>query len=449
MAVWVKEKQPGSGIWWVFRKSRTPDGRVIRTSKRCKSKKQAERLAEKASGVEAAIKLGLAIPAAPAVAPAPQGPTFAAYVKGYLTRIEPDPGRPDAGLKRSTIKDYRSCLRSRLQPLLGEKRITEITSRDVKALKATLEAECNRQGRRRGQKLSRRNVEKHLRVLSAVLGAAVDEELIPINPVSTIGKGKARSSRERHAEEKRRVDALSETELATLLETAQMYAIQRGGKTVHPFRKHADYLLTLADSGLRVGEALALQWGDVNWRADYVHVRRAYTCDTLDVPKSGRDRKVYLTRRLKDALWQRYQLQRRDRFGNVSALDPEQHAAVEAERDAALMMAWVFCDGTGGLIDLDNLRRRFWYPLLTVAQLKCYRLHDLRHTYASRLLSRGANVKFIQQQLGHSSLKMTLDTYSHLLRGEHEGLVTILDASVTGSPQVTQGSPADRKAVAA
>ena len=75
----------------------------------------------------------------------------------------------------------------------------------------------------------------------------------------------------------------------------------------------------------------------------------------------------------------------------------------------------------------------------TVAKLKRYRIHDLRHTYASRLLARGANVKFIQQQLGHASLKMTLDTYSHLLKGEHEGLVTILD----GSAQVTQGSPAN------
>jgi integrase len=159
------------------------------------------------------------------------------------------------------------------------------------------------------------------------------------------------------------------------------------------------------------------------------------------VPKSGRARKVYLTPRLKDALWQRHQAARRDRFGNVTVLDLEQHIADEAERDAAMMTAWVFPDGTGELIDLDNLRRRFWYPLLTAAKLKCYRLHDLRHTYASRLLSRGANVKFIQQQLGHSSLKMTLDTYSHLLPGEHEGPVTILDQLPAGSPQVTQGSP--------
>ena len=114
-----------------------------------------------------------------------------------------------------------------------------------------------------------------------------------------------------------------------------------------------------------------------------------------------------------------------------------------------MVTAWAFRDATGGLIDLDNLRRRFWYPLLTATKLKCYRLHDLRHTYASRLLSRGENVKFIQQQLGHSSLKMTLDTYSHLLRGEHEGLVTILDRPAAGSPQVTQESPETGKEAAA
>jgi hypothetical protein len=163
--------------------------RIIRTSKRCKSKKQAERLAEKASGLEAAIKLGLPTPEPPAPAP-PPGKTFKEFVDGYLKRIEHDPSRPDAGLKVSTIKDYRSCLQSRLLPLLGtDKRITDITSRDVKALKATLEGEANRKGRRRGQKLSRRNVEKHLRILSAVLGAAVEDELIPANPMAALGKG--------------------------------------------------------------------------------------------------------------------------------------------------------------------------------------------------------------------------------------------------------------------
>jgi integrase len=276
MAVWVKEKQAGSGIWWVFRKSRLPDGRIIRTSKRCKSKKAAEQLAEKASGLEAAIKMGLPTPEAP---PPDPGPTLKEFVTAYLARVAPDAGRPDAGLKVSTIKDYRSCLESRLLPLLGEEtRISAISSRDVKALKATLEAASNRKGRRRGQKLSRRNVEKHLRVLSAVLGDAVDAELIPLNPVSTIGKGRTRSSRERHAEEKRRVDALSEVELTTLLATAEAHAIERAGKTVYPFRKHADLLLMLADSGVRIGEALALQWGDVAWQGDYAHVRRAYTC---------------------------------------------------------------------------------------------------------------------------------------------------------------------------
>src|SRR5262245_6716308 len=117
MAVWMKEKRPDSGVWWVFRKSRMPDGRIFRRSKRCKSKKEAENLLEKARGIEAALKLGL-IPApepSPPATPAPDpGPTFRKYVEAYLERIKPDPDRPDAGLKHSTVKDYRSCLNGRL-----------------------------------------------------------------------------------------------------------------------------------------------------------------------------------------------------------------------------------------------------------------------------------------------------------------------------------------------
>ncbi len=100
-------------------------------------------------------------------------------------------------------------------------------------------------------------------------------------------------------------------------------------------------------------------------------------------------------------------------------------------------------------MDIDNLRRRVWYPLLTAVGLRCYRLHDLPHTFASRLLSRGANIKFIQAQLGHASLKMTLDTYSHLLPGEHEGLVTLLDESSSRSTEVNYRSTSRKKVAAA
>ena len=59
-----------------------------------------------------------------------------------------------------------------------------------------------------------------------------------------------------------------------------------------------------------------------------------------------------------------------------------------------------------------------------------FRFHDLRHTHASLLLAQGAHVKVVQERLGHASVTMTMDTYSHLLPGVQEAAVDIFDAAM-------------------
>ncbi|MBX9988052.1 site-specific integrase [Priestia aryabhattai] len=61
-----------------------------------------------------------------------------------------------------------------------------------------------------------------------------------------------------------------------------------------------------------------------------------------------------------------------------------------------------------------NVRRTF-KKLIKLADVSDIRFHDLRHTHATLLLSKGINVKVISERLGHSNIKVTLDTYSHVL----------------------------------
>ena len=76
---------------------------------------------------------------------------------------------------------------------------------------------------------------------------------------------------------------------------------------------------------------------------------------------------------------------------------------------------WVFADSKGGPMRKNNFTRRSWWPLRERAGLDKVRFHDLRHTAASLLLSAGVHPKVVQERLGHSTVALTLDVYSHVL----------------------------------
>jgi integrase len=73
----------------------------------------------------------------------------------------------------------------------------------------------------------------------------------------------------------------------------------------------------------------------------------------------------------------------------------------------------VFATGKGTPIDAQNIINRFFKPLLKRAQLPDIRWHDLRHTYATLLLAHGTHPTYVQKSLGHASVQLTLDRYSH------------------------------------
>ena len=83
-------------------------------------------------------------------------------------------------------------------------------------------------------------------------------------------------------------------------------------------------------------------------------------------------------------------------------------------------------------MDANNLVKRKFHAALRRAGLRKIRFHDLRHTYASVLIAQGENLKFIQQQLGHSSAQVTLDRYGHLMPQVQHGVGERLQNTVFG-----------------
>ena len=90
----------------------------------------------------------------------------------------------------------------------------------------------------------------------------------------------------------------------------------------------------------------------------------------------------------------------------------------------------VFPNSNGNYQSADNLAKRRFLPALNRAGIDKIRFHDLRHTYASLLLANGAPMKYVQHQLGHSSITMTMDLYTHLLPEVNDKCVNLLNSIV-------------------
>jgi len=189
----------------------------------------------------------------------------------------------------------------------------------------------------------------------------------------------------------------------------------------HP--QEALFILALA-TGMRRGELLGLKWLDINFERSMLQVQRALTRMPTGLgyketePKTRKSRRsIVLTAFAVEAL--------------------KKHQARQLEMKKAAGEAWeehdyVFCTTTGkhlhpGHDVLEQLKK-----LLKKAGLPDVRFHDLRHSTATLLLSKGVHPKVVQEILGHSEISMTLDTYSHVLptmqKAAMEGLNDFFDS---------------------
>ena len=172
-------------------------------------------------------------------------------------------------------------------------------------------------------------------------------------------------------------------------------------------------------TGLRPGEAVGLKWADVDGAS--LRVRRSMVSVPgelafLDETKTRRSRSVALGERAVRVL---------ERHRKEQVLQRLQLGS--AYKDASL----VFANETGGLLSLQNISSRYYKPLLVQAGLPDLRLYDLRHAHATLLLAAGEHPKVVQERLGHSTIALTLDTYSHVVPGMQERAAERLDALLT------------------
>ena len=87
----------------------------------------------------------------------------------------------------------------------------------------------------------------------------------------------------------------------------------------------------------------------------------------------------------------------------------------------------VFCNKVGNPLLVSNFEKRVFHKLLRMTGLRRLRFHILRHTFASRLLQNGESPVYVKDQMGHSSVQVTVDIYGHLIPGANVSFVDKLD----------------------
>lgn len=181
------------------------------------------------------------------------------------------------------------------------------------------------------------------------------------------------------------IKALTKAQRQQFLETAYREA-----------PRYYPLFFALAGTGMRLGEALALQPQDLDASTKTIRISRAFSEDgILDTPKSGHGRTVEMSESLTQTLLKQELLRRQEKL---------KYAWTE-------LPPWLFVTKAGTPLDPANVRRAM-QSLLKKAKLPLhFTPHCLRHTYASILLAEGVRPVYVQEQLGHATIELTVSTY--------------------------------------
>jgi len=311
----------------------------------------------------------------------------------FLERWLRDAARPS--LAPRTLERYEDAVRKHMVPAMGALRLTELRPRHiVEAEQAWLE-----HGRLRGTGgLSPSTVLHHHRVLRKALQQAIRWQVLGANPADGVTPPKAI---------RREMSVLDTAQAATFLTAIE------GAEFQFP-------LLTALYSGVRLGELLGMRWSDLDLNTGHFRVQQ-----TLQRPRAGGVEygppKTHRSRRavaLPSVVLDALRRQRASQSGQQLAAGP----------------AWqgndlVFTDALGRPLNATRMRKAFHRVLLD-AGLPRIRLHDLRHTMASLMLAAGVHPKVVSERLGHATINITLDTYSHVLPGLQEAAAEDLAAAL-------------------
>lgn len=373
----------GKNIWLVrIYLGRDDSGKRIYLNKTIHGPKKAaqawlhQRLTERDAGV--------------AVKPAQQ------TLNDYLDRWLETAARPR--VRPKTFVGYQNLLDRHIRPALGARPLSKISPLEVQQTFQAMQEKG----------LSARTIEYARMVLKQAFKQAIQWRLLTFNPCDGVQIPKR---------ERPEMQALSPEQARRFLAVARST------------RYGALFELALT-TGLRPSEYLALKWEDIDFERGTLSVVRS-----LDAEPGGgyrlEETKTRNSRRVVKLL------------PNVLSALLEHRQAQQQQREQAgerwNEQGFVFTNESGGPLDRHNLAHRHFRKILEEAGLPQIRLYDLRHTAATLALSAGVPVKVVSEMLGHSSVALTLDVYSHVLPHMQEDAARKMAALLEATEREEEG----------
>jgi integrase len=298
-------------------------------------------------------------------------------------------------VKETTYANYSYITRVHISPALGRVKLKNLTPAHVRGF----------YGEKARTNLSAATVKKMHVVLHRALSHAVSDGVIPRNAADNVKSPRASAPGEE-------IRPLNSVECCAFLEAS------RGE------RLEALYVLAV-HCGLREGELLALRWEDVDLEVANPALLVRHTLTRGEdgrgyvigaSTKSGKGRRVRLTRQA------------------VASL--KDHRMRQLEERMSLTGLWqdqdlVFPNNIGFLLNPSNLRNRSFKRIKARSGVReDLRFHDLRHTCATLLLREGVNAKVVSEMLGHASIVITLNTYTHVLPDMQDSAADAMEAAL-------------------
>ena len=385
MGVKIREKPKGSGVFWVF-----VNYNGVRKSKKIGTDEQ------EAATVAEKIKATLVLNDLDIEKPQIKKQPFGEYSQKWLAFIK-------TNRRESTFERYDQVLKSHILPVFEKKSLDGITRGNIRDFLIKKSGEMN--------------IYVLRDVLSGVFGFALDDEIVKANPVTGITK-----KLELKRDKSKHVDPLNEVDLSLFLETCQK-----------SFSEFYPFFFMAARTGMRLGELLAVRWNDIDFshkeiilggaieNRPFLWVKRSFRRGKFTPPKNGKTRKVDISQELKIVL--------------QGHLTREKKKALKEGRGNLPELLF----HRGGNPIEQNYIRRVYKRILTKAKLRDIKLHGLRHTFASLLLSKGVSPVYVKEQLGHHSIQITVDIYGKWIQTTGEPGVNKLDA-----PKCTLYAPTEK-----
>ena len=318
----------------------------------------------------------------------PSATTLGEFLSGWLD------GQASQ-LKETTWESYRVVV-DRVNARIGKVKIQSLTPLEIERFYALL-AES---GSHRGGPLAPKTIRNTHTVLRKALSDAERLGLIVRNPAEAA---------------KPPVDVRKEQQTWSSDELRDFLG------SVADDRLYALYVL-LATTGMRRGEALGLRWRDLDLDGSELHIVQTLAAinyrPVITTPKTKRSRRlIYLDAQTIAVLRSHRTGQRQERLAAGPAWDPQNDL--------------VFCDELGGLLKPDWISRDFRMKIRN-ALVRDIRLHDLRHTYAAFALKGGVHPKVVSERLGHATVGITLDLYSHVTPAIGRDAADVVASSIFG-----------------